>query len=70
MLEEKWIYQFGNGLEAYNDYRRTGHPDIPAPIETNELELKRYPYPDDELTTNPNAPSQAEKNQPVFWDIN
>jgi hypothetical protein len=67
-MEEKWIYEFGNGLEAYNDYRRTGYPVIPAPIETNELELRRYPYPDDELRTNPNAPAQVEKNQPVFWD--
>jgi hypothetical protein len=68
LMEEKWIYEFGNGLEAYNDYRRTGYPVIPAPIETNELELRRYPYPDDELRTNPNAPAQVEKNQPVFWD--
>ena len=68
LMEEKWIYEFGNGLEAYNDYRRTGYPVIPAPIETNELELRRFPYPDDELRTNPNAPVQVEKNQPVFWD--
>jgi hypothetical protein len=70
LMEEKWVYQFGNGLEAYNDYRRTGYPDIPAPVQTNELELRRFPYPDDELRTNPNSPSQPEKNQPVFWDNN
>ena len=70
LMEEKWIALFGSGIESYNDYRRTGYPEIPPPIETNELELRRFPYPDDELRTNPNSPAQPEKNEPVFWDNN
>jgi hypothetical protein len=70
LMTEKWISQFGNGIESFNDYRRTGYPDIPDPIETNEVELRRYPYPRVELETNPSAPSQPEKNVPVFWDNN
>jgi hypothetical protein len=70
VMREKWIALFGNGLEAYNDYRRTGFPVIPPPIETNNLQLLRYPYPDDELDSNPNAPAQPNRNVPVFWDVN
>lgn len=71
LMEEKYVAMFGNGVEAYNDYRRTGFPAIPPPIETNELELLRFPYSDDELTSNPSAPdAQPENNEPVFWDNN
>ncbi|MCL1933404.1 MAG: SusD/RagB family nutrient-binding outer membrane lipoprotein [Candidatus Azobacteroides sp.] len=26
IITQKWISEFGNGFEAYNDYRRTGYP--------------------------------------------
>lgn len=70
VMTEKYVAMFGNGLEAFNDYRRTGYPVIPDPIETNQLRLLRFPYPDDELTANPNAPAQPNRNVPVFWDVN
>ncbi|MBN2348901.1 MAG: SusD/RagB family nutrient-binding outer membrane lipoprotein [Bacteroidales bacterium] len=70
LMEDKWVVTFGNGVEAFNDFRRTGYPDIPLPIETNDVELRRYPYPEDEINTNPNALEQPENNQPVFWDNN
>ncbi|MCB8998515.1 MAG: SusD/RagB family nutrient-binding outer membrane lipoprotein [Bacteroidales bacterium] len=70
IIQQKWIALFGNGLEAYNDYRRTGFPLIPPPIQTNELPLLRFPYPNDELDANSNAPAQPNRNVPVFWDIN
>lgn len=70
VMTEKWKAMFGNGLESYNDYRRTGYPVIPLPIETNNLPLLRFPYPDDELTANSNAPAQPNRNVPVFWDVN
>jgi len=70
VMQEKWIALFGNGLESYNDYRRTGFPVIPIPMETNNLPLLRFPYPDDELNANSNAPDQPDRNVPVFWDIN
>jgi len=69
VMTEKWIALFGNGLESFNDYRRTGFPVIPDPIETNNLRLLRIPYPDDELDSNPNAPEQPNRNVPVFWDV-
>lgn len=67
VIEERWISQFGNALESYNDLRRTGYPELPAPIETNDLFPNRLPYPDDELSANPNAPKQPENNTKVFW---
>ena len=70
VMTEKWIAMFGNGLESFNDYRRTGFPVIPDPIETNNLRLLRIPYPNDELDANPNAPDQPNRNLPVFWDVN
>jgi hypothetical protein len=70
LMTEKWIANFGNGLESYNDYRRTGYPVIPDPIETNNLRLLRFPYPTTEMDSNPNAPDQPDRNVPVFWDIN
>ncbi len=69
VMTEKWIAMFGNGMESFNDYRRTGFPVIPDPIETNNLRLLRIPYPNDELDANPNAPDQPNRNLPVFWDV-
>jgi hypothetical protein len=70
VMQEKWIALFGNGIESYNDYRRTGFPVLPEPMETNNLRLLRFPYPNDELDSNSNAPSQPDRNTPVFWDVN
>lgn len=69
VMEEKWITQFGNAIESYNDYRRTGYPVLPDPLTpSNNVVANRYPYPSDELTSNPNAPDQPENNAKVFWD--
>ncbi len=69
VMQEKWITNFGNGIEAYNDYRRTGYPVLPAPLTaSNHVVCNRFPYPTDELTANPNAPEQPENNEKVFWD--
>ncbi|WP_421920292.1 SusD/RagB family nutrient-binding outer membrane lipoprotein [Marinifilum sp.] len=67
VIEERWISQFGNGLESYSDLRRTGYPDLPAPVQTNNVFPNRFPYPDTELSSNPNAPEQPENNVKVFW---
>jgi hypothetical protein len=70
LMTEKWIALFGNGLESYNDYRRTGFPVLPEPIETNNVRMLRFPYPEQELNSNKNAPPQPVNNQPVFWHVN
>ncbi len=70
VMTEKWVALFGNGIESYNDYRRTGFPDVPDPIETNNVRMQRFPYPEQELRSNKNAPMQPINSQPVFWQVN
>ena len=94
IMTQKWIQSFGNAVDAYTDYRRTGYPVMwdpsnPAmapggrvqppvggdPFESPQedvpvLVTQDYPaflpWVDDELETNPNAPSQADHTKP-FW---
>ena len=69
IMEDKWITSFGNALEAYNDYRRTGFPVLPDPLTaSNNVVAHRFPYPVDELSSNTNAPEQPLNNVKVFWD--
>lgn len=69
VMEEKWIAMFGNAIEAFTDYRRTGYPELPDPlVASNNVVSNRFPYPSDELSSNPNAPEQLENNVKVFWD--
>lgn len=69
VMEDKWITSFGNALEAYNDYRRTGYPVLPPPlVASNNVVSNRFPYPSDELSANSNAPAQPLNNVKVFWD--
>lgn len=69
VMEDKWITSFGNGIEAFNDYRRTGYPVLPPPITaSNNVVSNRFPYPSDELSANSSAPAQPLNNVKVFWD--
>lgn len=59
-----WIYQ---PFEAFNDYRRTGYPLMNNPKGT----IKRLPYPNSEVSRNPNTPSNINATTmytiPVWW---
>ena len=76
IMTEKWIANFGFGLESYNDIRRTGFPKIYDPNTDNIAftNLNRgypqsmpYPVPG-ELQLNPNAPAQRViATAKVFW---
>ena len=79
ILTQKWIANFGFGLEAYNDVRRTGYPVPFNPTTDNNpnTELIRnfivsFPYPTNDLQINPNAPKTQRviAQDKVFWDIN
>ena len=78
LLTEKWIANFGMGLEAFNDHRRTGFPEIYDPnTDGNDQTLRTasfavsFPYKTDDLEINPNAPNQRNVFQDrVFWDQN
>ncbi|MXV37452.1 SusD/RagB family nutrient-binding outer membrane lipoprotein [Flavobacteriaceae bacterium Ap0902] len=56
ILEEKYISLFGQ-LEPFNDLRRTGNLiGVRSKVDGNQLP-QRFLYPQNEIDTNPNAPS-------------
>ena len=71
IITQKYIAWVGNGIEAFNDYRRTGYPvlvlvnnpsgDDPTTIPT------RLPYTNTELSTNKNAPSPRPLTNVKLW---
>ncbi|QJW91118.1 SusD/RagB family nutrient-binding outer membrane lipoprotein [Spirosoma taeanense] len=54
IMEQKWIALFGQGLEAWTEYRRTGLPALsPSVINTNGGVIPtRLPYPGSEESLN------------------
>ena len=63
IMMEKYIHQFGNGFEQYNDWRRTGIPDDLTLVVQTGVVLNRLPYPSTE-----NPPSRPNNDVHVFWD--
>lgn len=71
IITEKYFANFGNGIEAYTDYRRTGKPaNLPAPLAPQGPAPVRLLLPPAELTANTNAPNPPPLvTEPIFWDI-
>jgi hypothetical protein len=69
---EYWLSLFGNGVEAYNLYRRTGQPENMQPgLESNAGTFPRsFFYPNDYMVTNTKAVQKANQGVQVFWDKN
>lgn len=63
IMMEKYIHLFGNGVEQYNDWRRTGYPDDLTLVVQAGTILNRFPYPSTE-----NPPSRPNNDALVFWD--
>ncbi len=71
--KEFWKSLFGNGLEAYNLYRRTGAPTNMQPTRTPNPGnfYKAYVYPATYVNLNSNAAQKDLDNpQAPFWDPN
>jgi hypothetical protein len=79
IMTQKWIANYGYGIDSYTDYRRTGYPIMFDP-NTDDASASgsttisafpfpvRFPYRDLDLATNPNAPSQPDIYQTkIFW---
>lgn len=75
---QKWISLFGNGPEAYAEWRRTGIPELQSgPDAINDgLIPVRLPYPDREKSLNRAAVEEAIArqggatiNDPVWWNV-
>ena len=75
IITQKYISQFGNGMEAFTDFRRTGYPSAQQIDQINDplgegVFPRRLPYDVDEFQ-GPNPPDQNILLQtPVFWDVN
>lgn len=69
IIKEYYIAAWGNGIEPYNNYRRTGYPanfqptieENPGPYFYTAL------YAGASVNNNPNAPSNV-RTKKVFWD--
>ena len=74
VMTQKYIALFGNGMEAYNDYRRTSFPVLAAPVAPLNIFPLRLSYSTTELATNSTVNANASALQtaqqftPVFWD--
>jgi len=72
VIKEYHIALWGNGIEAFNGYRRTTYPSNLQP--TLEVSSGDFPrlmyYPADYLNLNQNISSQRNLTDQVFWDTN
>ncbi|CAN5398696.1 SusD/RagB family nutrient-binding outer membrane lipoprotein [soil metagenome] len=70
--EQLFISVYGNGIEAYNYYRRTGAPsDIQPNIEPNPGPFVRsFWYPANEVSANASINQKETIAKRVFWDTN
>jgi Starch-binding associating with outer membrane len=71
IITQKYISWIGNGIEAYNDYRRTGYPVLALPLNSSgdnpNVIPTRLPYTPAELARNPNAPNPRPKTDVKLW---
>jgi hypothetical protein len=71
-MRDKWVSNLGNGVEAFNDWRRTGYPQlIPStqPQTPDGSIPVRLLYSSNELSSNPNLEEQSQLIDPVWWDV-
>ncbi|EHQ28369.1 SusD/RagB family nutrient-binding outer membrane lipoprotein [Mucilaginibacter paludis] len=72
IITQKYIAFTGNGIEAYNDYRRTGYPALALALnaqgdDPNSIP-KRFPYTNNEIQRNTNVPKpQPLTSVKVWW---
>ncbi|SEJ12844.1 Starch-binding associating with outer membrane [Cyclobacterium xiamenense] len=70
IMTEYQLALWGNGIEAYTNYRRTGYPDFAetSPVMGNPPYPQRFIIPVSELETNPSlADYSPDPFEPVFW---
>lgn len=73
IAEQYFIALWGNGIEAYNMYRRTGQPDNLTPgfvLQDSGTFLRSMWYPQTATDSNNNFTQKAAPDTPVFWDTN
>ena len=69
--KEYWLALFGNGVEGYNLYRRTGTPINLQPTYLGTGGFPRsFLYPNVSADRNPNIQQKPGLSEQVFWDNN
>lgn len=72
VAKQLWFSSWGAGIDVYNLFRRTGLPNtLQDPIFAPRSFPLRLPYPQEELTLNPNASALKDviyDRDPIFWD--
>jgi len=70
--EEFWVTQRGNGIDAYNSYRRNGYPQNLQPM--IEPDPGQFPvsmwYPQNLAANNSNVSQKSDVSGRVFWNSN
>jgi Starch-binding associating with outer membrane len=74
IMTQKWIANCGNGIEAFNDWRRWGFPRLEKALNAtagDDVNIPvRLPYTSNEQLRNPNVPTPGPKtSERVWWDI-
>jgi len=71
IITQKYIAWIGNGIEAFNDYRRTGYPVLAlasnAAGQNPNVIPTRLTYPNGEIQRNPNTPNPAPHTDVKLW---
>jgi len=76
VMTEYYLSLWGNGVEPYNNYRRTGKPDnaqIAQAVPNPGFFMRSFYYPSVFVNRNSNAPAQKSPGDAVnkvFWDNN
>lgn len=72
IIKEYYIALYGNGVEAYNTYRRTGKPDDLQPTITLDPStfIRSFLYPANAVQNNSSLSQKTTQAIPVFWDTN
>ena len=71
IVKEYWIALFGNGVEAYNTYRRTGKPaNLQPTLLPNPGEfINSFLYPSVAVNQNSSVDQKANQGVRVFWAV-
>jgi hypothetical protein len=69
IIRQKWIAWVGNGIEAYNDYRRTGYPRLQPALNVSVTPNipQRLLYPPSEVAGNSANVPTAVITDKVWW---
>lgn len=70
IITEAFISHWGNGLETYNAYRRTGYPNNLSPTISSMPGkfIRSLPYPANSVNRNQNMSAKPNNEVKVFWD--